>query len=400
MHVFIITQYYPPELGASASRWSDYSKILIDQGHKVTILCEAPHYPQNKYYTGYSNHWVSVENKTPGLTVIRSKAFSSNRKTTIKKLSHYLIFMFSAIINSKKVSNFDLLIISSPPLFTGVIGLFLKFFSKKKYFLDIRDLWPESALELGQIKMGLMYNLGKKLELKIYESAEGFIYAIPGFKSYLKSLNDKIANKPMHELMNGVSQDFINKYKSIKTARNDKFTVLYSGNLGLAQDLKTIIKAAKILYEYDIFFKFIGEGVCKSEIKILARPLEGKVRFYDSMPREELIKHIKKASLCLVPLKDKKLFKTALPSKMFEYMACEKPIIVGIRGEARKIVDDSKSGISVEPEDPEMLSDAILNYFKNKEKCKEDGKNGMRYITNNLFKEHLISDVIKKIKNE
>ena len=115
------------------------------------------------------------------------------------------------------------------------------------------------------------------------------------------------------------------------------------------------------------------------------------------MPRKELIRHIKKASLCLVPLKDKKIFRLAIPSKMFEYMACEKPVIVGINGEAKSLVKASKSGVCVQPENPEMLSKAILTYYNNKKKIRIDGKNGLSFITKNFQKEHLISNLIKEI---
>ena len=179
MHVFIITQYFPPEIGASATRWGDYTEILIKQNHRVTILCESPHYPNSSYFSGYKNLWCSIEKKSKNLTIIRSKAFASDRKTFYKKLMHYFVFMISSTINSRKVKNYDLLIISSPPLFTGVIGLFIKKFYRSDFWLDIRDLWPESALELGQIKKGILYKLGKKLESKIYQSAKGFIFPVP-----------------------------------------------------------------------------------------------------------------------------------------------------------------------------------------------------------------------------
>ncbi len=400
MRVLIITQYFPPEIGASASRWGDYTEILIRQNHKVTILCETPHYPNEIYFSGYKNLWRQIEKKSDSLTIIRSKAYASDRKTFIKKITHYLVFMLSAIINIRKVKNFDLIIISSPPLFTGIIGLYIKFFYKKNYWLDIRDLWPDSAIELGQINKGILYKLGKKLEKKLYESAEGFIFPVPGFKMYLKNFSDKISKKPMHSLLNGVSEDFIKKSQSIKISSEQKFTVLYSGNMGLAQDLSTIVKAAALLREYDIYFRFIGEGVCKSEIELLAEPLNDKIYFHNSLNRKDLIKFIKKSSLCLVPLKNKKLFNSALPSKMFEYMACAKPIIVGVRGEAKKIVNSSKAGIAIEPENPVKLSKAILTYYNNKEKCKIDGENGMRYVTKNLSKEVLISNIINKVISE
>jgi len=400
MHVFIVTQYFPPEIGASASRWGDYVKILTKQNHKVTVLCEAPHYPSKNYYSGYKNLWSNIERKSSKLTIIRSKAFASNRRSFIKKIAHYSIFMFSAIINSKKVNNFDVLIISSPPLFTGLIGLFLNRFRRKKYWLDIRDLWPDSALELNQINNGLFYKMGKKLELLIYRNAKGFIFPVPGFKLYLKQFSESISQKPMLELMNGVSSEFISKSLQSNYSSYQNFTVLYSGNMGLAQDLKTIIKAANLLKKYKIDFRFIGDGVCKNEIENLAKPLSEKIFFHDPMERDKLVKQIKKSSVCLVPLKDKKIFKNALPSKMFEYMACSRPIILSVSGDAKKIINRSKAGISIVPEDPIALSEAILTYYKDTRRCELDGRNGMRYVRNNLSKEVLISNIIDKLKNE
>ncbi len=399
MHVFIITQYFPPEIGAASSRWGDFTKILTKKNHKVTVLCESPHYPKSIYYKGYKNQWTKREKISKNLTIIRSKAYASKRDSFIKKIIHYLVFATSAILNFKKVKNYDLIIISSPPLFTGIIGLFYSKFYNKEYWLDIRDLWPDSALELDQIKKGFLYKFGKKLELAIYNSAKGFIFPVPGFRSYLDSLSDKISKKPKFELMNGVSNDFIKKSKSIQSIRKS-FTVLYSGNMGLAQDLHTIIQAAGILKDYNINFNFVGDGVCKKEIKELAKPLLDKVFFYDSIERDKVVQVIKNASICLVPLKDKKIFENALPSKMFEYMACERPIIVGIRGEAKKLVNDARAGIAIEPEDAKALSKAILSYYNNEDKCTRHGQNGLTFVTKKLLKEVLISKIIYKLKNE
>tara|TARA_Y100000768_G_scaffold383984_1_gene367121 strand:- start:3469 stop:4671 length:1203 start_codon:yes stop_codon:yes gene_type:complete len=399
MHVFIVTQYFPPELGASASRWGDYTDILLKQNHKVTILCETPHYPNKNYFNGFKNAWSTVEKISPNFTVIRSKAYASNRKTFLKKIAHYTVFMISACFNFRKVKNYDLLIISSPPLFTGVIGVFGRLFFKAEYWLDVRDLWPESALELKQINKGLLYKLGKKLESKIYHMAKGFIFPVPVFRKYLDSYSNEILKKPKIELINGVSEDFINLAKSKKLYSSKKFTVLYSGNMGLAQDLSTLVKASEVLKDHNIQFIFIGDGVCREEIEILANRLNNKnIKFYDSMKRKDLISWIIKSSLCIVPLKNKKIFQSAIPSKMFEYMACERPIVVGVKGEAKKIIEQVKAGIAIEPEDPLALSEAILKYYNNRHKCKIDGKNGMIYVTNNLSKEVLISNLINEIK--
>tara|TARA_B100000686_G_scaffold337364_1_gene408390 strand:+ start:189 stop:1397 length:1209 start_codon:yes stop_codon:yes gene_type:complete len=402
--VLLITQYYYPEIGAAASRWGDYSKILINQGHKVTVLCENPNYPHGKYYNGYNNTWSKKEIINPNLTIIRSYAGANNRKTIFKKIIHYLTFMISGIINVTKIKDYDLVIVSSPPLFTGIIGVYLQKYKSIPFWLDIRDLWPDSAIALNQINKNLLYYLGKKIESIIYNSARGFIFPIPGFKKYLNKQFELEKFKPKFLLINGVSKKFISLAKGMDVKPDERFTVLYSGNVGLAQGIETIVEAAKLLDKYPIDFRLIGDGVQKEKIQdLIIRKKIKNIIFHNYMNRAELIKWIKKASVCVVPLKNHSLFYNALPSKMFEYMACQRPIIIGIKGEAEKMVNNSKSGIIVEPENANLLSKAIINYYQNKNKCKKHGVNGMIYVTKNLRKEDLIFKLmnsIQKVENE
>ena len=128
MRVLLITQYFPPEIGAASSRWGDYIQILIKQGHKVTVLCEAPNYPKGIFYGGYKNPWYKKEIINENLTIIRSKAGVNNRKSMYNKLIHYLTFMISGIVNVNKINNYKFVIVSTPPLFTGIIGVFLQKF--------------------------------------------------------------------------------------------------------------------------------------------------------------------------------------------------------------------------------------------------------------------------------
>ena len=399
MHVLLITQYFHPETGAAASRWGDYSKILINQGHQVTVLCEIPNYPRGEYYNGYKNKWFKKEKINQNLTIIRSYAGVNNRKTIFKKLIHYLTFMISGIINVTKIKNYDILIVSSPPLFTGIIGVFLQKYKSIPFWLDIRDLWPDSAFALNQINKNFFYYIGKKIESIIYHSSKGFIFPVPGFKHYLNGEFESIKYKPKLLLQNGVSEKFISLAQERNIKSDGRFTVLYSGNFGLAQGLETIIEAAKLLDKYPIDFRLIGDGVTKDKIQdLVIRTKLKNIIFHNYMDRQELIKWIKKASVCLVPLINSPLFRNALPSKMFEYMACKKPIIIGIKGEAADLVNNSKSGTPVQPENANLLSKAIIDYYQNKDKCIKHGNNGMIYVTKNLKKEELISKVMHSIK--
>tara|TARA_Y100000310_G_scaffold258062_1_gene266329 strand:+ start:1168 stop:2403 length:1236 start_codon:yes stop_codon:yes gene_type:complete len=398
MHVFLITQYFPPEIGAAAIRWGDYVKILTQKGHRVTVLCEMPNYPLGTYFPGYKRQGVKRENVSPKLTIIRSFAWANDRSSAIKKLGHYIIFMFSAFINALKIKNYDVLIISSPPLFAGVIGAIISKLKSIHFFLDIRDLWPESVMALGEVKSKWVFNMGKKLESFIYKSTNGYILTVPGFKHHFNKYYSEQLNKPMINLINGVSNTFFDLAQKYDRIPEKRFTVLYSGNMGLAQGLESVIKAADILQKYPIDFCFVGSGVKRKELIIKAEKLGLKnVVFLPVQKKEELIKLIKKASVCLVPLKNDPLFRNAIPSKMFEYMACGRPVIASISGEVEKILNSAKSGSIAMAEDANSIAVSILYYYNNRGKIIEQGRNGVLYVTENVRKETLLSDALYNI---
>ena len=399
MHFFLITQYFHPEIGAAASRWGDYVKLLIDKGHKVTVLCEMPNYPQGIFFDGYKNQWSKKEILSNNLTIIRSGVWANNRKSTFKLLGNYLSFVFTGLINSFKIKNYDLIIISSPPLFVGIIAIVLKKIKKSKVLLDVRDIWPASVVALGSLKSNFLLKMGLWLEMKIYNNVDGYIFPVPGFSNYFKENFPVESKKPQFDLMNGVSKDFINK--SNKKKENNSFTILYSGNMGLAQGLEVIVICAEKLVDYPINFKFIGDGVKKQElINLVDSKKLNNIIFENSLSRLDLIEEIKMASVCIVPLIDKKLFRVAIPSKIFEIMACSKPVILGLKGEAEKIIKNNNCGIIVEPENSEELKKAILAYYNDKNLSKAHGKNGVNYVTKYMQKDYLISKFLFQLKNK
>ena len=202
----------------------------------------------------------------------------------------------------------------------------------------------------------------------------------------------------MVELINGVSSTFIELAQQNDRIPDKKFTVLYSGNMGLAQGLGTVIKSAKILRKYPIDFCFVGDGVKLQSLKAKSNQMNlDNISFLPSQKRENLIKIIKKASVCLVPLKNEPLFQHAIPSKLFEYMACGRPVIVSIKGEIEKIIKRANSGLIVTPEDADSIAKQILYYYNNRDKINYHGQNGVIYVTENARKETLLSDALYNI---
>ena len=400
MNILLITQYFPPEIGAAASRWGDYVNLLIKKGHKVTVLCEMPNYPYGKLFKGYKTRLYKEEKVSENLSVIRSGVWVNNRLTSFKIIGNYLSFAIIGMINVLKIKKHDIIIISSPPLFVGLISIIFKKIKSSIILLDLRDIWPESVIALDGIKSKLLIKMGKWLETKVYNSVNGFIFTVPGFYNYFKEFFPEQLNKPMFNLMNGIDRQFLENTKD-NIINNGQFNVLYSGNIGKAQGLEIVIKTAKMLIDYPINFCFIGDGVQKKSLINLAK-LNGlnNILFRDPLSRNELIKEIKSATLCLVPLKNNELFKTALPSKMFEIMACGKPLILGLKGDAAKIVKENNCGLVVEPENLEELKDAILKYYNDSDLVIKHGENGVTYITNNMQKESLLSEFIIELRNK
>ena len=221
---------------------------------------------------------------------------------------------------------------------------------------------------------------------------------VPGFKKYFNK-HPESKEKPKIELKNGISNKLFKEIDRSNISIEKRFIVIYSGNFGLAQGLNSIINSAEILKDYPIDFVMIGAGVKKDELIHLVNKKElDNISFYDPVERNELIKWIKKASVCLVPLKKDKLFKHALPSKMFEYMACSRPVICN-DGEAGDLIKNSQSGRVISPEQPILISEAILYYYNNREKIKSHGLNGYAFIKKNMIKENLLRKLLIEIEN-
>ena len=307
--------------------------------------------------------------------------------------------MMSGSIQSLRLKNYDIVIVSSPPLLVGLIGVFYSKINSKAYWLDLRDLWPDSVVALGQIKKkSVLFKLAKFAERLIYDHSRGFILAVPDFKNYLdKNYNYSI--KPKLDLINGLSKNFIKESELTDSVSKKRFTVLFSGNIGLAQKLETVIDAACHLKKLPIDFVFIGSGVRQNFLKSYAKEKKLKnVYFKKIIPRKNLIAEIKKSSICIAPLAKTKLFENAIPSKIFEYLACKKPVICNYSS-AGKIINEIRGGKVVESENSKELADAIRFYFENQFQIKIDGTSGYEYVRQKLIKENLIDDLLLKMRS-
>ena len=394
MKITILSQYYFPEIGAAANRWTDYSKLLAEMGNDVTVICEKPNYPLGRVYEGYENKKSEIIVQSQ-LRIIRTWVIINKRNNNIKRILYFVSFMFSSLLSGLKLSKPDVLIASSPPLFVGITGWVLSKYYKIPLVTDIRDLWPESAIVLNELTSPIGKQIGYIMQNTVYKNTSLFLTAVPGFKKFLMK-NIYAKNKPMLPLLNGIGEDLIQHCKNEKIIDYKHINIIYAGNIGLAQNLKIILETARKLDD-NFQFKIIGDGVNKEYLVSLAKYYGlTNVQFKNSLSTIDLINEYQQAHIGIVCLHDNALFRNAIPSKTFEYMAFGLAVFCLVKGEIEKIIYESQAGKCCNPENENDLVEKIKNITKNELKLM--GQAGKKYVVKNLRKSELIKSVVSKIE--
>jgi len=395
-HVLILTQYFPPEAGAAASRMSDYALLLKDAGFKVSVVCERPAYFIRRNVKSKN---VEIWN---GINVYRSWVVVNKRSTNKDRSFFYLSFMLSGIIRSLRIDKPDVIWVTSPPLTTAVAGRIISRLRRVPYILDVRDLWPDSVIELDAMKNRFFIRILEKLERWVYRGATAISLAVPGFRERIAA---KIKSKAdFVDLPNGVPEFMLTEEPRpvfFQNAIEEKFVVLFSGNMGIAQGLDRVMDAAKMLKSREeIMFVFVGDGVKKTELEKEAVQSGLKnVIFVESQARSEMASIISAAHVGLVPLRNVELFKNALPSKMFEYLARKVPLVTNIPGEAADFIQKHHCGIVLPPgHNAEDLANVLSDLSTDREKCRAMGDSGYSVIRESFTRKYFVQRLIQKIQ--
>lgn len=400
MKILFLTQYCPPEVGAPQNRIFEFAKQLKKFGHEVTILTAMPNYPRGEIFEEYRGKKI-VKETIDGIDIVRTGIYATKSKDFVKRLRNYLSFTWSSVFSgAKHIEKQDVIITESPPLFLGWSGYVLSKMKKAKFIFNVSDLWPESAVKLGVLNNKAMIRASTWLEEFCYRKAAAVTGQTKGIVDNIVSRGfDK--NK-VHIITNGVDTEFFKKENRSEEFREsigikNKFAVVYAGIHGIAQGLEVLVDAAEIIKEEkEIQIVFIGEGPEKPMLmnKVKEKKLEN-VTFLPMQDKKDMPKIIASMDATVVPLKKLDIFKGALPSKMFENLASEIPIVLAVEGEAENLINDAQAGIVVEPENSKEIAKAILKLHKNKELREDLGKNGRSYVMNNFSREA----IARKLEN-
>ncbi|MGM0876441.1 MAG: glycosyltransferase family 4 protein [Bacillota bacterium] len=386
MKIVYITQHFPPEIGAAQGRAYDMSSNLSNVGHDLHVLTTFPNsQPIKKVYK---------KEKLNDLTVYRSFRIRDTKTSSIRRLANYLSFMCSSCLSGLLVRKPEIIYATSPQLFQGVTGYFLSRIHRAKFVFEIRDLWVDFAELLGQFKNKKLLNLARKLESFLYKKADHIIVVTYGYKKRLIELG--ITEEKITVIPNGVNPSSLKQATqtnalSVKQQYGieGKFLVLYAGNIGAAQGLDTVISAAEQLkHDPSIVFMFIGEGVEKQPLKERSRTLQlSNVLFVDSKKKEELASYYAAADIGIVSLKKHPLFEITIPSKVFDYMSMSTPILIGVDGEAREIVEKHHAGFYFEPENPTDFIRVLKHAQSHPDELKEIKRNAKHELIQSFNRE-------------
>ena len=352
MRVLFLTDNFPPESNAPATRTYEHCVEWVKKGAKVTVVTCNPNYPKGEIFNGYKNKWKQKE-MMDGIEVIRVWSYISPNRGLFRRTLDYLSFCITAFLASLTIKT-DVIVATSPQLFTALSGYFVSLAKRKPWIMEVRDLWPESIKAVEAMDQGRILKILDRLVIFLYRKADNLVVVTDAFKERVVACG--VSAERVHVVKNGVH---IYKFKQRPKNQNllevldleNKFIVGYIGTLGMAHKLDFILDCAKKVKEKAIHFLIIGEGAFKMRLvrKMEALQLEN-VTILDGVPKSEVANYISIIDVALVNLRKKETFKKVIPSKMFENAAMAKPILLGVEGEAKEIIESFGAGLCFEPE--------------------------------------------------
>lgn len=350
----------------------------------MTVVTCAPNHPQGKVYEGYCNRIFQRETRD-GITVVRVWTFVTANEGFFKRTLNYISYMCSAVIASLFLPKADVVLSTSPQFFNGLAGYFVGKLKKIPWVLEIRDLWPESIVAVGAIKNTAIITMLEWIERFAYRKADRIVPVTDSFKAYM--LGKGIDAEKVDVVKNGVDLAQYAPLEGVSVLAEElgvkgKFVVAYFGTHGMAHHLETIFHAAhRLRGSKHIVFLMVGDGAERQAlVRMRTEMALDNVMMLDQQPKSRMRELWALSDVSLVLLKKSGLFKTVIPSKIFECLAMAKPIILGVEGESAELLRTAKAGICIEPEQADELAARVLELSHNPEGCRQLGRNGRRYV--------------------
>lgn len=377
MRILILTQYYPPEIGAPQTRLAALARELMHRGHSVEVVTAMPSHLLGRTYKGYRGKFY-MRDSVAGVTVHRTWVYAASG-TGLRRMLNYLSFTATSLIGLAAARKPDVIFVESPPLFLSIPGWIAAVLRRASLVFNVADLWPDSVRELGVMNGGPLLRVAEHLEAWTYRRADAVNAVTMGIERVLRERKQVPVSK-IHFLPNGID---IERFKPAapdaalrrKLQLDDRPVFIYAGTHGIAQGLHTVVDAAALLGDRATML-FVGSGPTKPLLVQRARKMGlQNVRFVDPVPLDEMPRYFGLAYASVVPLVRGDLMRGARPSKMFPSFACGIPVVYSGEGEGAALVENARAGVTVPPENAEALARAMGELLDNPAGREEMSKN-------------------------
>lgn len=405
MKILFFCHYFAPEVNAPASRTYENAKRWVRAGHEVTVITCAPNAPRGEVFPGYKNRLRTVE-MMDGIRVVRVWSFIAANKGTWRRILNYLSYMVTAFLAGMAEKRPDVMVATSPQFFCGWAGVLVKWARGWPFVLEIRDIWPESITTVGAMKKGVATRFLEKMEVAMYAAADHIVAVGNGYRDNL--LSKGVPPAKVSVVYNGVDlETFKPRPRDPGFARRfgleGRKVCGYIGTVGMAHGLEVMLKAAAATRDLPWTYVIVGDGArCDAlRAEAEAQGLDNVV-FTGRLDKAEMPLAWSSLDVCLIHLRKSPLFQTVIPSKMFEAMGMEVPILMGVEGESLDLVLEAGAGVAVAPDDPEALVEGCRRLFG--EDAAVYGRSGREFVARRFDRDALASryldvldDVLKNV---
>ena len=407
MNILLIHQYFLEEDDPGGSRWNEFSRIWTAEGHTVTVLAGMMHYNGHQKRAEYKGKYFAKK-KQGDADVWRCHVSEAYNKSFLGRLWGYFSFMFSALYAGlfKVKGKYDVVIVTSPPLFVGITGYLISRLRRMPFVFEVRDLWPESAIDTGVLTNKFLIKLAYWVEAFIYRTARLINVLTPAFYNALRDKKGipeskliQISNAADFSLSEKLLRDFDRDAFRKEHAMDGHFVITYVGAHGVANHLEQVLDAGQALADTNVLFLLIGQGMEKERLmKLAAERKMTNVRFLDAVPKAEVFRYILASEMGASVLKRVDTFKTVYSNKTFDYMSCKRPILMAIDGVSRELVEVAGAGVYVEPENTGEYDRIIRQYLADPDRITREGESGYKYARGNFDREVLAKKYLEHIK--
>jgi glycosyltransferase involved in cell wall biosynthesis len=384
MRILFLTHYFPPEVNAPASRTFEHGREWVKAGHQVTVVTCAPNHPSGRLYPGYRNRlWRSEE--LGGIRVIRLWTYLAANEGFVRRTLNYVSYLLAAVLATPFLPRADVVVSTSPQFFCGLAGYAVSRLKRAPWVLEIRDLWPETILAVGAIRNRRLIRLLEGVEGWAYRKADRVVALTDAFRRHIEARGAEPAR--IRVIKNGVDLTrFHSPTKDPALLRElglaGKFVAAYFGTHGMAHRLETVLEAARLLKDDPrIVFLLVGDGAERARlVELRERMGLANVIMLGQQPKERMPALWGACDVSLVLLRKTPLFETVIPSKIFEAMAMERPIVLGVGGECRRLIEEAGCGQAIEPENAAELAEAVRRFADHPDLARRMGQRGRQVV--------------------